>query len=84
MPIRVQMVIAHYSRKVVYVTPLEGPNPVWIIDVLENAIEIHGPPKLIISDQTRVCVGDAFSELLVRWHIKPRFGVVGKHGSIGN
>ncbi|HIL70623.1 MAG TPA: transposase, partial [Verrucomicrobia bacterium] len=82
MPVHVLMVIDHFSRKVVCVTPLEGPNAAWIIDALEKAIEIHGPPKHIISDQARVFVGDAFAELLVRWHIMPRFGAVGKHGSI--
>jgi transposase InsO family protein len=81
-PVHVLMVIDHFSRKVVCVTPLEGPNAAWIIDALERAIEFHGPPKHIISDQARVFVGGAFAELLERWHIKPRFGAVGKHGSI--
>ncbi len=81
-PVHVLMVIDHFSRKVVCVTPLEGPNAAWIIDALERAIEFHGPPKHIISDQARVFVGGAFADLLERWHIKPRFGAIGKHGSI--
>jgi len=75
-------VINHFSRKVMYVTPLEGPNAGWIINALENAMQKHGPPKHIISDQAKVFVGDAFAELLDSWNVKPRFGAIGKHGSI--
>ena len=42
----------------------------------------HGAPKHIISDQAPVFIGNAFAELLRQWNIKPRFGAVGKHGSI--
>ena len=45
-------------------------------------MQTHGAPKHIISDQASVFVGDAFSELLRQWNIKPRLGAVGKHGSI--
>jgi len=38
--------------------------------------------KHMISDQASVFVGDVFAELLSQWNIKPRFGAVGKHGSI--
>ena len=62
--------------------PLEGPNAGWIIEALEQAMRKHGAPKHLISDQAPVFVGDAFAELLDQWNIKPRFGAVGKHGSI--
>ena len=42
----------------------------------------HGAPKHIISDQASVFTGGAFAELLDQWNIKPRFGAVGKSGSI--
>jgi transposase InsO family protein len=64
------------------VAPLEGPNAGWIIEAMECAIRKHGTPKHIISDQASVFTGDAFAELLQQWNIKPRFGAVGKHGSI--
>ena len=64
------------------VTPLEGPNAGWIIEALEQAMRKHGGPKHIISDQAQVFVSDAFAELLKQWNIKPRFGAIGKHGSI--
>jgi len=80
--IHVLVVIDHFSRKVVCVAPLEGPNAGWIIEALESAMQKHGPPKHLISDQASVFVGDAFAELLRQWNIKPRFGAVGKHGSI--
>ena len=53
-PINVCVVIDHFSRKVMSVTPLEGPNAGWINNALESAIEKHGAPKHIISDQARV------------------------------
>ena len=81
-PIHIFVVIDHFSRKVMSVTPLEGPNAGWIIEALEDAFQKHDSPKHIISDQAKVFVGDAFAELLDSWNVKPRFGTVGKHGSI--
>ena len=81
-PIHVLMVIDHFSRRVVCATPLEGPNAGWIIDALEQAIQEHGAPKHIISDQASVFIGEVFAELLGQWNVKPRCGAVGKHGSI--
>ncbi len=76
------VVIDHFSHKVMSVTPLEGRNAGWINNALECAIERNGSPKHIISDQGSVFTGDVFAELLDSWNIKPRFGAVGKHGSI--
>jgi putative transposase len=81
-PIHVLVAIDHFSRKVVCVAPLEGPNAGWIIEALEQAMRKHGPPKHIISDQAPVFTGGAFAELLRQWSIKPRFGALGKSGSI--
>jgi len=81
-PLQVLVAIDHFSRKVVCVAPLEGSNAGWIIDALERAIQKHGAPKHIISDQASVFVGEAFAELLRQWSIKPRFGAIGKHRSI--
>lgn len=81
-PTHVFVAIDHYSRKVVAVTPLEGPNSGWIIDALEQAFEEYGPPKHMIMDHAPVFTGSAFAELLNKWDVKPRFGAVGKHGSI--
>ena len=80
--IQVLVAIDHFSRKVVCVAPLEGPNAGWIIEALEQAMRTHGGPKHIISDQAPVFTGDAFAELLDQWNTKPRFGAVGKSGSI--
>ncbi len=81
-PIHVCVAIDHFSRKVVSVTPLEGPNAGWINNALENAIEEHGASKHLISDQASVFTGEVFAELLDSWNIEPRLGAVGKHGSI--
>jgi len=81
-PINVCVVIDHFSRKVMSVTPLEGPNAGWISNALENAIEKHGAPKHIISDQARVFIGNVYAKLLESCSIKPRLGAIGKHGSI--
>ena len=74
--------IDHFTRKVVCVAPLEGRNAGWINNALESAIDEHGAPKHIISDQAGVFIGDVFAELLRRWSVKLRFGAIGKHGSI--
>ncbi len=81
-PIHIFVVIDHFSRKVMSVAALEGPNAGWINNALESAIEKHGAPKHIISDQAGVFTGNVFAELLDSWNVKPRFGAVGKHGSI--
>ncbi len=81
-PIHILVAIDHFSRKVISVMPLEGPNSGWTIDALEQAFEEHGPPKHIIMDHAPVFTGSAFAELLDKWDVKPRFGAVGKHGSI--
>ena len=64
------------------VTPLEEPNAGWINNALESAIQEHGAPKHIISDQAHVFNGGVFAELLGQWNVKPCFGAIGKHGSI--
>jgi transposase InsO family protein len=81
-PIHILVAIDHYSRKVVAVTPLEGPNSGWTIDALEQAFEKFGAPKHMITDHDPVFTGSAFAELLENRNVKPRFGAVGKHGSI--
>ena len=81
-PIHIFVVIDHFSRKVMSMTPLEGPNAGWVNNALESAIEKYGPPKHIISDQAHIFTGDVFAELLDTYNIKPRLGAVGKHGSI--
>ena len=81
-PIHVLVAIDHFSRKVVCVVPLEGPNAGWIFEALEQAMQKHGKPKHIISDQASVFTGDVFAELLRQRNIKPRLGAVGQHGSI--
>ncbi len=62
--------------------PLEGRNAGWINNALESAIEKHGPPKHIISDQGGVFIGEVFAELMDTYEILHRFGAIGKHGSI--
>ncbi|MCJ7696622.1 MAG: DDE-type integrase/transposase/recombinase [Anaerolineaceae bacterium] len=61
-PIKIFVVIDHFSRKVMAAVPLEGPNAGWINNALESAIEKYGPPKHIISDQGSVFIGDVFAE----------------------
>jgi len=74
--------IDHFSRAVMAVVPLEGPNAGWVVDAMEQAFLRHGPPKHIITDQEGVFVSEVFAALMRDWNIKQRFGAVGKHGSI--
>ncbi len=78
--VEILVAIDHSSRKVVCVTPLEGPNAGWVIEAVEQAIQKHGAPKHIISDQASVFTGGTFAELVRQWSIKPRFGAVGSTG----
>ena len=81
-PTHIFIAIDHYSRRVMAVKPLEGPNEGCILDALEQGFAKFGAPKHIITDHASVFVGAAFAELLDRWDVKPRLGAVGKHGSI--
>ena len=45
-------------------------------------ITLRCSAKHVISDRAGVFTGNVFAELLDSWNVKPRFGAVGKHGSI--
>ena len=81
-PTWVLVAIDHYSRAVMAVVPLEGPNAGWVVGEMEGAFLRHGSPKHLISDQERVFVSEVLADLLDQWNVKQRFGAVGKHGSI--
>jgi transposase InsO family protein len=81
-PTWVLVAIDHYSRAVMAVVPLEGPNAGWAAAALEDAFLRHGAPCHIITDQEALFVSDAFAGLLTQRGVKHRFGAVGKHGSI--
>ena len=81
-PTWVLVAIDHFSRAVMTVVPLEGPNAGWVVGAMEDAFAQHGAPRHLISDQDKVFTSDAFRDLLIRWDVKHRFGAVGKHGSI--
>ena len=74
--------IDYFSRKVGACCSLENPNAGWVVEMLERAFTRHGSPRHLITDQEGVFTGEVFGELLQRWNVKQRFGVVGKHGSI--
>ncbi len=80
--IYILVAIDHFSRKVVAVTPLEGPSTGFAINALEAAFENSGQPKHLISDQGRVFTSTALREFLDSNNVKIRYGAVGEHGSI--
>jgi transposase InsO family protein len=80
--IYVLVAIDHFSRKVVAVTPLEGPNAGRVIDALETAFTNYGTPKHLISDQGSVFTSAGFREFLSRDNVKIRYGAIGEHGSM--
>ena len=49
---------------------------------MEQAFLRYGHPRHLITDQYSHFTCDAFRDLLRQWQIRPRFGAVGKHGSI--
>ena len=71
--------IDHFSRKVVVVIPLEGPNAGFVIDALGMAFETCGKPKHIITDQGSVFTSAAFREFIDSNNVKIRYGAVGEH-----
>ena len=81
-PTWVLVAIDHYSRAVMAVVSLEGPNAGWVVEEMKEAFVQYGAPKHLISDQEGVFISDVFQDLLIHWDVKQRFGAVGKHGSI--
>ena len=80
--IYILVAIDHFSRKVVAVTPLEGPTTGFAINALETAFVKSGKPKHIITDQGTVFTSAAFREFLGLYNVKIRYGAIGQHGSI--
>ncbi|MCP4679914.1 MAG: transposase family protein [Deltaproteobacteria bacterium] len=63
-PTYILFAIDQYSRKVVAVIPVEGPNDAWTLDALEDTFRKLGPPKHIISYQHSCFSSRAFSKLM--------------------
>ena len=78
--IYILVAIDHFSKKVVAVTPLEGPNVGMVINALEKGFLISGKPKHIITDQGSVFTSIAFREFIELNNVKLRYGAVGEHG----
>ena len=74
--------IDHFSRKVVAVSPLEGPSTGFVINALEAAFEFFGSPKHIITDHGSVFTSAAFREFIDSNRVKIRYGAIGEHRSI--
>jgi hypothetical protein len=66
-PTWVLVAIDHYSRALMSVVPLEGPNAGWVVGALEEAFARHGAPRHLITDQEGVFVSEAFAEPLTQW-----------------
>ncbi|MCP4752624.1 MAG: transposase family protein [Proteobacteria bacterium] len=80
--IYVLVAIDHFSRKVMAVTPLEGPTAGFAINALEATFDFFGAPKHLVSDQGSVFTSAAFREFLDSNNVKIRYGAIGEHGSI--
>jgi transposase InsO family protein len=77
------VIIDHFSRAIVGLGLFrKSPSGAQICEVLEHAVHIAGrPPKYTVSDQGPQFRGD-FRDWCKRRGVKPRFGAIGKHGSI--
>ena len=80
----VGVVVDHFSRVVVGFALFRGrPASRDVQSLLGRAIRHMGkPPRHIISDKGREFSCDSFKDWCRRRSIRPRFGAVGKHGSI--
>ncbi|HOI56371.1 MAG TPA: DDE-type integrase/transposase/recombinase [Phycisphaerae bacterium] len=76
--------IDHFSRRVVGLAAFDRqPSSVQVRQFLARAIRRAGqPPKYLICDKGGQFWCDGFKSWCKRRGIKPRFGAVGKHGSI--
>ena len=80
----VGVVLDHYSRRVMRITAFKGPPTSEAIqNLLDGAIEeVETAPKYLISDKGRQFWCPEFKDWCERKDITPRFGAVGKKGSI--
>jgi len=80
----VAVVLDHYSRRVMGLAVFRNePTSRAVRTFLGRTISITGgPPKYLISDKGGQFWCDEFKDWCRPWQIKPRFGAVGKHGSI--
>ena len=81
-PTWVLVVVDHFSRKLVSVSPLYGSDADWVVEAMEKALRWHGPPAEVISDRDPVFTCRAFRDLLRRWGTRQRFGRLGEPGSV--
>jgi transposase InsO family protein len=81
---RIYVIVAidHFSRKLVCVKPLQGSSTESICTALEATFRQLGPPKHLISDRESCFDSDAMRTFLKGFGVLPRYGAVGKHGSI--
>jgi transposase InsO family protein len=82
--LRVYVIVAidHFSRKLVCVKPLRGSSTESICAALEATFRRLGPPKHLISDRQSCFDSAAMRTFLKGFGVLPRYGAVGKHGSI--
>ena len=80
----VAVIIDHFSRKIVgYAVFNNQPDSLQIRSFIGRAIHTAGqPPKYIISDKGTQFWCKAFKRWCRRRKIQPRFGAIGKYGSI--
>jgi transposase InsO family protein len=80
----VGVVLDHYSRRVMAITAFKGlPTSEAVQNLLDVVIEKTGPaPKYLISDKAKQFWCPEFKDWCKRKDITPRFGAVGKKGSI--
>jgi transposase InsO family protein len=80
----VGVILDHYSRRVMAITAFEGlPTSEAVQDFLDSAKDEAGTlPKYLISDKAKQFWCPEFKDWCKRKDITPRFGAVGKKGSI--
>ncbi|MCF6176130.1 MAG: DDE-type integrase/transposase/recombinase [Victivallaceae bacterium] len=78
------VIVDHFSRKAVgFAVFREQPTSKEVTAVLDNAVEQTAKaPKYIISDKGRQFFCNHYKGWCADKNINPRFGAVGKHGSI--
>jgi putative transposase len=79
----VMAILDHFSRRVVgFAVFGSQPSALEVCDVLDRAVlRVSTSPKYTVTDQGAQFQGE-YREWCARRSVKPRFGAIGKHGSI--
>ena len=77
------VVVDHFSRKLLTIHVFwKQPSGEEVCQALSDAVQRHGSPKHLITDKGPQFTSDEYEVWCVENEVNPRYGALGKHGSI--